>query len=369
MNRRPLPYHGSALPTELRGRSRTRIATESARATVPGMQRARPTPCRRDPAGRAARRRRRSAAIYNHYVTESTALFDLVPRTLDEQVQWIDEHSGGHPAVVAVDDDGAIVGFGSLSPFRSRPAYATTVEDSVYLLDDHQGRGIGRLLLDELLRLAAAHGFHAVIARIAGEQRGLDRACTRPAASRSSAPSARSAASSASGSTWSRCSGCSEHPAEPRRPTGDQAEWAGLDSNQRSLRSRFTACPLCPLGYRPGGAYSIRPPVPAPSAPTLRRAAMPTFDVVSELDMQEVRNAVDQAAREVSTRFDFKNTGSSIELKDKDDRARHRERGAPHRAHPGARGEDGQAPGVAEGARLRQDRRGVEGRGAPDRHA
>jgi len=44
---------------------------------------------------------------------------------------------------------------------------------------------------------------------------------------------------------------------------------------------------------------------------------MPTFDVVSELDMQEVRNAVDQAAREISTRYDFKNTGSSIELGDK----------------------------------------------------
>jgi uncharacterized protein YajQ (UPF0234 family) len=44
---------------------------------------------------------------------------------------------------------------------------------------------------------------------------------------------------------------------------------------------------------------------------------MPTFDVVSELDMQEVRNAVDQAQREVSTRYDFKNTGSSIELKEK----------------------------------------------------
>jgi len=41
---------------------------------------------------------------------------------------------------------------------------------------------------------------------------------------------------------------------------------------------------------------------------------MPSFDVVSELDMQEVRNAVDQAAREIQTRFDFKNTGSSIEL-------------------------------------------------------
>ena len=44
---------------------------------------------------------------------------------------------------------------------------------------------------------------------------------------------------------------------------------------------------------------------------------MPSFDVVSELDMQEVRNAVDQAAREISQRFDFKGTDSSIELKEK----------------------------------------------------
>ena len=111
--------------------------------------------------------------IYNRFVTESTALFDLVPRTLDEQVQWIDEHSGGHPALVAVAADaddvpGGVVGFGSLSPFRTRPAYAGTVENSVYLLDAYQRRGIGRMLLEELVRLAQAHGFHTVIARISG---------------------------------------------------------------------------------------------------------------------------------------------------------------------------------------------------------
>ena len=125
-------------------------------------------------------------AIYNRFVTESTALFDLVPRTLDEQVQWIDEHAGGHPALVAVVPDapgdvpGGVVGFGSLSPFRTRPAYAGTVENSVYLLDAFQGRGIGRLLLDELIRLAQAHGFHTVIARISGGNEasiGLHEAC------------------------------------------------------------------------------------------------------------------------------------------------------------------------------------------------
>jgi L-amino acid N-acyltransferase len=109
-------------------------------------------------------------AIYNVEVAESTVTFDLVPRTLDEQVEWIDEHSGAHPAVVAVDDAAAgdVVGFGSLSPFHPRPAYRTTVEDSVYVRRDRRGQGVGRILLDELLRLASDHGFHSVVARIVG---------------------------------------------------------------------------------------------------------------------------------------------------------------------------------------------------------
>jgi L-amino acid N-acyltransferase YncA len=54
-------------------------------------------------------------AIYNPEVRESTVTFDLVPRSLDEQIAWIDAHSGGHPAVVAVGPENEVVGFGSLS--------------------------------------------------------------------------------------------------------------------------------------------------------------------------------------------------------------------------------------------------------------
>lgn len=107
-------------------------------------------------------------AIYNREVAEDVNTFDLVPRALEEQVAWIDEHSGGHPAVVAVDANGTVLGFGSLSPFRPRPAYAPTVEDTLYVHPDHQGRGAGRAILEELVSLARAHGFHSVIARIVG---------------------------------------------------------------------------------------------------------------------------------------------------------------------------------------------------------
>jgi phosphinothricin acetyltransferase len=106
-------------------------------------------------------------AIYNAEVTGSTVTFDLVPRTIDDQLAWLDAHAGAHPAVVAVDGP-EIVGFASLSPYRSRPAYSTTVEDSVYVRADRRGEGHGRALLAELVGLATAHGFHAVMARVVG---------------------------------------------------------------------------------------------------------------------------------------------------------------------------------------------------------
>jgi L-amino acid N-acyltransferase len=106
--------------------------------------------------------------IYNAEVAGSTVTFDLVARSLEDQVAWIEEHSGGHPAIVAVDDTDTVVGFGSLSPYKERPAYFTTVEDSVYVRDDHRGTGVGRQLLAELVRLAQQYGYHSVIARIVG---------------------------------------------------------------------------------------------------------------------------------------------------------------------------------------------------------
>jgi len=119
-------------------------------------------------------------AIYNAVVTGSTATFDLVPRTLEDQERWIEEHSGVYPAVVAVEPGDTVVGFASLSPYRSRPAYSTTVEDSVYVHADHRGGGIGRLLLTEVVGLATTGGFHAVMARIVGTHEasiGLHASC------------------------------------------------------------------------------------------------------------------------------------------------------------------------------------------------
>jgi L-amino acid N-acyltransferase len=117
--------------------------------------------------------------IYNREVTGSTVTFDMVPRTLEEQRAWIVEHSGAHAALVATDQD-EVIGFASLSPYRPRPAYSTTVEDSVYVHADRRGTGIGKLLLGEIVDLAGVSGFHAVMARIVGTHEAsiaLHRAC------------------------------------------------------------------------------------------------------------------------------------------------------------------------------------------------
>lgn len=107
--------------------------------------------------------------IYNQEVLGSTATLDLTPRTLDEQRAWIEARSGGLAALVAEADE-QVVGFGSLSFYRDRPGYRTSVEDSVYVARDAHGSGVGSMILSHLLDVADLHGFHTVIARIIGPQ-------------------------------------------------------------------------------------------------------------------------------------------------------------------------------------------------------
>lgn len=118
-------------------------------------------------------------ALYNKEVLGSTVTFDLVARTAEEQLAWMADHSGVYPVLVGVDAN-EVVGFASLSPYRPRPAYATTVEDSVYIAEGRRGTGAGKALLGEVVALASAHGFHAVMARIVGDHAAsiaLHRSC------------------------------------------------------------------------------------------------------------------------------------------------------------------------------------------------
>jgi phosphinothricin acetyltransferase len=78
------------------------------------------------------------------------------------------DHRGVYPVIVATDGRD-VIGFASLSPYRPRPAYSPTAEDSIYVAQSSRGQGVGKLLLTELLGFGAGHGFHSVIARIVGD--------------------------------------------------------------------------------------------------------------------------------------------------------------------------------------------------------
>ncbi len=116
--------------------------------------------------------------IYNLEVQTSTVTLDLVPRTLEQQQAYLARRTGTYAVLVATEDN-ALLGFASLSPYRDRPGYNATAEDSIYIHRDHQGRGLGRVLLSEVITVAAAHGFHSLMARVAGghaASRGLHEA-------------------------------------------------------------------------------------------------------------------------------------------------------------------------------------------------
>ena len=117
--------------------------------------------------------------IYNHEVENTTATFDIEPRTLEDQRQWINQRQGALGVVVA-ELDGRVVGFASLSPYRNRAGYRTTVENSVYVSADARGRGVGRALMEELIDMALKRGFHSIVAHIVDGHEAsmaLHRAC------------------------------------------------------------------------------------------------------------------------------------------------------------------------------------------------
>lgn len=107
--------------------------------------------------------------IYNYYVPVSTCTYQEQPETMDDRRQWFGFHSEKHPVTVALEND-QVVGWGSIAPFRERSAYRFTVENSVYVHHQHHRRGIGTLLLTDLIERSRHAGHRVIIAAIDGEQ-------------------------------------------------------------------------------------------------------------------------------------------------------------------------------------------------------
>jgi L-amino acid N-acyltransferase YncA len=112
--------------------------------------------------------------IYAHAVEHGTASFELAPPDEAEMARRMSELlSTGFPYLTA-GLDGVICGYAYAGPFRTRPAYRLTVENSVYVAPNIQRRGIGRALLAALIEAAQTRGFRQMIAVIgdSGNQAG-----------------------------------------------------------------------------------------------------------------------------------------------------------------------------------------------------
>jgi L-amino acid N-acyltransferase YncA len=107
------------------------------------------------------------AEIYAHYVRTSVATFELDPPDREEWRHRYDSIVGAELPFVVTERDGAVAGYAYCAPWKTRPAYRSTVEDSVYVAPGAIGTGCGTDLLRELLDLSAARGLREVIAVIA----------------------------------------------------------------------------------------------------------------------------------------------------------------------------------------------------------
>ena len=112
--------------------------------------------------------------IYAHAVEHGMASFELTPPDEAEIARRMNDLTGKGYPYIAGEIDGALAGYAYAGPYRARPAYRLTVEDSVYIAPDRHRRGIGRALLAALIEATAARGFRQMIAVIgdSGNQAG-----------------------------------------------------------------------------------------------------------------------------------------------------------------------------------------------------
>ncbi|MFC4355631.1 GNAT family N-acetyltransferase [Chryseomicrobium palamuruense] len=104
--------------------------------------------------------------IYNDAIVNTTAVYSYHAQTLEDRKVWfVQKQTDGYPVIV-YEVEGNVAGFATFGPFRAWPAYKYSIEHSVYVSSDFRKRGIGRALLQELIRLARADEYKTLVAGI-----------------------------------------------------------------------------------------------------------------------------------------------------------------------------------------------------------
>ena len=116
----------------------------------------------------------RIVEIYNQSIAGKQATADLQPVSVADRQAWFDAHTGNRPLVVAQTRSetssqtslGEIVGWGSLSDLYARPAYHISTEISIYVAEEAKGQGVGKALVNYLIKVAPSCGVQQVVALI-----------------------------------------------------------------------------------------------------------------------------------------------------------------------------------------------------------
>jgi len=106
------------------------------------------------------------AAIYAEAVLSGTATFEIEPPSEGEMARRMAELAAGRHPYLLAENAGTVLGYGYAGPYHRRPAYRSTVEDSIYVAAEARGKGIGRALLAALIAESEACGFRQMIAVI-----------------------------------------------------------------------------------------------------------------------------------------------------------------------------------------------------------
>ena len=104
--------------------------------------------------------------IYNDIIINTTAVYQYETHTLAMRQAWYDAKAKDNIPVFVAEENKVIVGFSSFGPFRAWQAYKYTIENSVYVAASQRGKGIGRLLIEPLIKSAKEKDMHAIIAGI-----------------------------------------------------------------------------------------------------------------------------------------------------------------------------------------------------------
>ncbi|KAK9695921.1 hypothetical protein K7432_012726 [Basidiobolus ranarum] len=114
--------------------------------------------------------------IFNWEILHSTSIFEYEEKTLEDRLAWFDAlKSKGYPLIVAIDNstsEGKVAGYCCLGVFRDKPAFKSTTEVSLYIHQDYRRRGLGKLMMKEMIQRGKSQGFCNIIAGITTENVG-----------------------------------------------------------------------------------------------------------------------------------------------------------------------------------------------------